>query len=137
MAGALAGDGLVRSASSMSWRSISIKDMWNEQPDVFQRSRAAEEEEELRWAAIERLPTYDRLRKGILRKVLSNGRVEHGEVDITELKTEDKKQLMDSLLNIVEEDNEKFLKRLRERTDRLVSLLVCNVLNLGFWMVRQ
>lgn len=137
MAGALAGDGLVRSASSMSWRSISIKDMWNEQPDVFQRSRAAEEEEELRWAAIERLPTYDRLRKGMFRKVLSNGRVEYGEVDITELKTEDKKQLMDSILNIVEEDNEKFLKRLRDRTDRLVSLLVCNVLNLGFWMVRQ
>lgn len=133
----MAGDGLVRSASSMSWRSISIKDMWNEQPDVFQKSRAAEEEEELRWAAIERLPTYDRLRKGMFRKVLSNGRVEYGEVDITELKTEDKKQLMDSLLNIVEEDNEKFLKRLRERTDRLVSLLVCNVLNLGFWMVRQ
>ncbi|CAN6692199.1 unnamed protein product [Malus baccata var. baccata] len=104
---------------NMSWRSISIKDMWNEQPDVFQRSRAGEEEEELRWAAIERLPTYDRLRKGMLRKVMSNGRVEHGEVEITKLKTEDKKQLMDSILKIVEEDNEKLLKRLRDRTDRV------------------
>ncbi|VVA26043.1 PREDICTED: pleiotropic drug resistance [Prunus dulcis] len=120
MAGALAGDGLVRSASNMSWRTISLKDMWNEQPDVFQRSGAAEEEEEeLKWAAIERLPTYERMRKGVMRQVMSNGRVVHDEVDVTKLRTEDKKQLMDSILKVVEDDNEKLLKRLRDRTDRV------------------
>ncbi|KAH0977463.1 hypothetical protein GBA52_027182 [Prunus armeniaca] len=120
MAGALAADGLVRSASNMSWRTISLKDMWNEQPDVFQRSGAAEEEEEeLKWAAIERLPTYERMKKGMMRQVMSGGRVVHDEVDVTKLRTEDKKQLMDSILKVVEDDNEKFLKRLRDRTDRV------------------
>ncbi|KAH0996912.1 hypothetical protein GBA52_020776 [Prunus armeniaca] len=118
MAGALAADGLVQSASNMSWRTISLKDMWNEQPDVFQRSGAAEEEEEeLKWAAIERLPTYERMKKGMMRQVMSGGRVVHDEVDVTKLRTEDKKQLMDSILKVVEDDNEKFLKRLRDRTD--------------------
>lgn len=127
MAGALAGDGLVRSASNMSWRTISLKDMWNEQPDVFKRSGAAEEEEEeLKWAAIERLPTFERMRKGMMTQVMSNGRVVHDEVDVTKLRTEDKKQLMESILKVVEDDNEKFLKRLRDRTDRLVcSCLQC------------
>ncbi|KAL6276332.1 hypothetical protein ACE6H2_019933 [Prunus campanulata] len=120
MAGALAGDGLVRSASNMSWRTISLKDMWNEQPDVFKRSGAAEEEEEeLKWAAIERLPTFERMRKGMMRQLMSDGRVVHDEVDLTKLRTEDKKQLMDSILKVVEDDNEKFLKRLRDRTDRV------------------
>ncbi|XP_021802771.1 pleiotropic drug resistance protein 2-like [Prunus avium] len=120
MAGALAGDGLVRSASNMSWRTISLKDMWNEQPDVFKRSGAAEEEEEeLKWAAIERLPTFERMRKGMMTQVMSNGRVVHDEVDVTKLRTEDKKQLMESILKVVEDDNEKFLKRLRDRTDRV------------------
>ncbi|PQQ21430.1 pleiotropic drug resistance protein 2-like [Prunus yedoensis var. nudiflora] len=119
MAGALAGDGLVRSASNMSWRTISLKDMWNEQPDVFKRSGAAEEEEELKWAAIERLPTFERMRKGMMRQVMSDGREVHDEVDLTKLRTEDKKQLMDSILKVVEDDNEKFLKRLRDRTDRV------------------
>jgi hypothetical protein len=30
----------------------------------------------------------------------------------------DRKHLMESILKVVEEDNEKFLRRLRERTDR-------------------
>jgi hypothetical protein len=98
--------------------------MWNE-PDVFQRSgrQVANDEEELKWAAIERLPTYDRLRTGMLRQVMSNGRVVHGEIDVTKLGTQEKKQLMESILKFVEEDNEKFLRRLRARTDRLVSMI--------------
>ncbi|KAL3718273.1 hypothetical protein ACJRO7_003417 [Eucalyptus globulus] len=121
MAVALAGDDLMRQMSSRrSWRSASVREMWNA-PDVFQRSvrQVADDEEELRWAAIERLPTYDRLRKGILTQVRSNGRVVHDEVDVTNLGTQDKKVLMESILKVVEEDNEKFLRRLRNRTDRV------------------
>ncbi|KAK3408153.1 hypothetical protein EUGRSUZ_J00451 [Eucalyptus grandis] len=121
MAVALAGDDLMRQTSSRrSWRSASVREMWNA-PDVFQRSvrQVADDEEELRWAAIERLPTYDRLRKGILTQVRSNGRVVHDEVDVTNLGTQDKKVLMESILKVVEEDNEKFLRRLRNRTDRV------------------
>ena len=120
-AAALVGDDLARQTSSRSWRSSSVREMWNA-PDVFQRSgrqsTAADDEEELKWAAIERLPTYDRMRRGMLTQVMSNGRVMHEEVDVTKLGTQDKKQLMESILKVVEEDNEKFLQRLRARNDR-------------------
>jgi len=91
---------------------------------VFNRSgRQESDEEELRWAAIERLPTYDRLRKGMLTQVLENGRVVHDEVDMTRLGIQDKNRLMESILKVVEEDNEKFLRRLRDRTDRYALLV--------------
>lgn len=85
---------------------------------MFQKSGREDDEEELKWAALERLPTYDRLRKGFLKQVLDNGRVGYEEVDVTNLQMQDKKHLMESILKVVEEDNEKFLRRLRERTDR-------------------
>ncbi|KAK2655148.1 hypothetical protein Ddye_008200 [Dipteronia dyeriana] len=129
MAAALAGDDLARSLSSRrsfastshrSWvAAASFREAWNAPSGVFNQSERQDDEEELRWAAIERLPTYDRLRKGVIRQVLDNGKVVHGEVDVTNLGMQDKKQLMESILKVVEEDNEKFLRRLRDRTDRV------------------
>ncbi|XP_030543022.1 pleiotropic drug resistance protein 2-like [Rhodamnia argentea] len=138
MAAALAGDDLAQtmsqrslsssrstsrrmslSASGKSWASASIREVWNTQGDVFQKSGREDDEEELKWAAIERLPTYDRLRKGMLKQALDDGRVGYEEVDVTNLGTNDKQHLMESILKVVEEDNEKFLLRLRERTDRV------------------
>ncbi|KAB2013397.1 hypothetical protein ES319_D09G154300v1 [Gossypium barbadense] len=125
MASALAGDDLLaRSMSSgrsyRSWTSASFREVWQAPPEAFGRSgRQDEEEEELRWAAIERLPTYDRLRKGMLTQILDNGKVVHHEVDVAKLGMQAKKQLMASMLKVVEEDNEKFLRRLRDRTDRV------------------
>ncbi|RXI04743.1 hypothetical protein DVH24_039017 [Malus domestica] len=125
---ALAGDDLSRqssvarqSSSRRSWRSTSVREMWNA-PDVFQRSgrqQAVDEEEELKWAAIERLPTYDRMRRGMLRQAMSNGRFVTEEVDVANLGAQDKKQLMESILKVVEDDNERFLQRLRARNDRV------------------
>ncbi|KAM6576200.1 hypothetical protein CsatB_028037 [Cannabis sativa] len=104
---------------SNSFRSNTVKEMWNA-PDAFQRSsRREEEEEELRWAAIERLPTYDRMRRGMLTQVMSNGKMVVEEVDVTKLGSQDKKLLMESILKVVEDDNEKFLERLRARNDRV------------------
>ncbi|GMI90397.1 pleiotropic drug resistance 6, PLEIOTROPIC DRUG RESISTANCE 6, ATP-binding cassette G34 [Hibiscus trionum] len=135
MASALAGDDLVRSTSynrSMSrrnmsltsgsrrgWASASIREAWNNQTDVFQRSGREEDEEELKWAAIERLPTYDRIRQAMLKHVLEEGKIGYEQVDIANLDMNDKKNLMESILRVVEEDNERFLIRLRERTDRV------------------
>ncbi|MBA0684362.1 hypothetical protein Goari_025953 [Gossypium aridum] len=125
MASALAGDDLLaRSMSSgrsyRSWTSASFREVWQAPPEAFGRSgRQDEEEEELRWAAIERLPTYDRLRKGMLTQILDNGKVVHHEVDVAKLGMQAKTQLMASMLKVVEEDNEKFLRRLRDRTDRV------------------
>ncbi|WCJ41765.1 ABC transporter G family member 34 [Euphorbia peplus] len=128
MAAALAADDLSRLSSSRhmgstrSWGSASVREMFTPQPDVFQRSTRHtenDEEAELRWAAIERLPTYDRVRKGMLQQVMSNGRVVQNQIDVTHLGIEEKKQLVQSILQNVEKDNEKFLMRLRNRIDRV------------------
>ncbi|XP_022848356.1 pleiotropic drug resistance protein 2-like [Olea europaea var. sylvestris] len=127
MATALAGDDLARSvssgrrlAASASGRSRSFREAWQDQPDAFSRNgRQDDDEEELLWTAIERLPTYDRLRKSVLTQVLENGKVKADEIDVKKLGVDEKKQLMDSILKVVEEDNERFLKRLRQRTDKV------------------
>ncbi|RVW77081.1 Pleiotropic drug resistance protein 1 [Vitis vinifera] len=64
--------------------------MWRSSgADVFSRSSRDEDDEEaLKWAALEKLPTYNRLRKGLL-------------------------------MGSQEEDNEKFLLRLRNRIERV------------------
>lgn len=124
MESALVGDDLSRTMSSRgSWRSQSIREVWQGPADVFSRNSTRrhaidDEEEELRWAAIERLPTYDRMRKGVLQQAMSDGRVVHTEVDVTNMGAQDKKQLLARILKVVEDDNEKFLHRLRNRTDR-------------------
>ncbi|PSS04971.1 Pleiotropic drug resistance protein [Actinidia chinensis var. chinensis] len=128
MAAALIRDDLVRSVSERtsvgsgsrrSWVTASLREAWAT-PDVFSRSkRDSVDEEELKWAAIERLPTSDRLRKGILKQVLDNGSIVHEEVDVSHLGIQDKKLLIESILKVVEDDNEKFLQRLRDRIDRV------------------
>ncbi|KAG4145801.1 hypothetical protein ERO13_D05G116300v2 [Gossypium hirsutum] len=122
MASALAGDDL--SARSMSsgregWGSARFRDIWQTPPEVFERSQRHDTEEDLIWAAIERLPMYDRLRKSMIRKVGDNGKVVLHEVDVTKLGQQNKKQLIDSILKVVEQDNENFLRKLRDRTDRV------------------
>lgn len=90
--------------------------VWRSQvPEVFSRSSRDEDDEEaLKWAALERLPTYDRLRKGIL--TASKG---PNEIDVHMLGFEDKKNLVQRLINTTEEDNEKFLLKLKNRTQRV------------------
>jgi hypothetical protein len=83
--------------------------------EVFSRSSGAEEDEEaLKWAALERLPTYSRLRRGIL----TNAEGEAREIDIRALELQGRKALLDRLVKIAEEDNEKFLLKLKDRIDR-------------------
>lgn len=128
------GDDLAISASSRrSWTSTpSFRDVWTAPPDVFNRSdRHTQEDDEyhLTWAAIDRLPTFERMRKGVVKHVLENGKVVHDEVDVAKLGLHDKKILLESILKTVEEDNEKFLRRLRDRQDRY--LFIC-----GFSFVR-
>ncbi|XP_050210478.1 pleiotropic drug resistance protein 2-like [Mercurialis annua] len=108
------------SGSGRGWKSGSIREVWGNQGDAFRKSSPREDdEEELKWAAIERLPTYDRLRRGILKQVLDNGKVDYEEIDVTNLGMQDKKLIIESILQVVEQDNERFLQRLRERTDRV------------------
>ncbi|KAL2487195.1 ABC transporter G family member 39 [Abeliophyllum distichum] len=122
MATALASNDLTisttsRRSLSASGSKRSFRDVWEPPPDVFSRGGHEDDEEEVRWAAIERLPTYERLKTAVLTQVQENGRVKADEVDVTKLDMDQKKQLMDSILKAVEEDNERFLSRLRDRID--------------------
>lgn len=85
---------------------------------IQRRSTSVDDEEELRREVIERVPTYDLLRRGMIRQVLGNDRAVHDEVDVTKLRYHERKRLIESVLKDVEEDNQKLLKRLRERIDR-------------------
>ena len=130
----MAGDEVTISTSSRR----SFREMWPvtaAAPDVFERSdRHTQEDDEyhLTWAAIERLPTFERMRKGVIKHVDENGKVVHDEVDVAKLGFHDKKLLLDSILKIVEEDNEKFLRKIRDRQDRFVSLSLYSIGVLDF-----
>ncbi|XP_020223726.1 pleiotropic drug resistance protein 1-like [Cajanus cajan] len=98
----------LRSRSSKVWR--------NSGEDVFSRSSRGEDDEEaLKWAALERLPTYNRLKKGLL--TASHGAV--NEIDVTDLGFQERQKLLDKLVKVAEEDNEKFLLKLKERIERV------------------
>lgn len=85
---------------------------------VFSRSNRDEDDEEaLKWATIERLPTFDRLRKGLLR-----GSTGLNEVDVGNLGFEEKRNLVDRLVGNVQTDNKNFLLRLKNRIDRYFSV---------------
>ncbi|PSS01153.1 Pleiotropic drug resistance protein [Actinidia chinensis var. chinensis] len=84
--------------------------------EVFSKSIQEEDEEEaLKWAAIEKLPTYLRIRRGLL----SDEEGQPREIDIKNLGVLERKHLLERLVKIAEEDNEKFLLKLKERTDRV------------------
>lgn len=94
--------------------------------DLFSRGR--EEEEEVRWAAIERLPTYDRMSRGVLKQVLEDGTVKASEIDVKKMGIDERGHLMRTILNAVEEDNDRFLRRMRARVDRYIIILANNCL---------
>ncbi|RZC64007.1 hypothetical protein C5167_025764 [Papaver somniferum] len=84
---------------------------------IFSRSTRDEDDEEaLKWAALEKLPTYNRIRKGIL---TGQDGAETKEIDIQNLGFQEKKKLIERLLRVAEEDNEKFLLKLKNRIDRV------------------
>lgn len=109
--GSMASGSMRRTASS--WRGASGRS------DAFGRSvREEDDEEALRWAAIEKLPTYDRMRKGILTAGAGAGAGGFEEVDIQGLGMQERKNLIERLVRTAEEDNERFLLKLRDRMER-------------------
>nr|XP_017233841.1 PREDICTED: pleiotropic drug resistance protein 1-like isoform X2 [Daucus carota subsp. sativus] len=105
------GDKSLRSGSTSFWRDQGI--------DVFSKSVRDDEEDDeeaLKWASIERLPTFDRLRKGLLLGSQGGG---FEEVDIDALGVQQRKNLVERLVKVADEDNEKFLLKLRDRIDRV------------------
>ncbi|XP_065638408.1 pleiotropic drug resistance protein 1 isoform X4 [Quercus suber] len=85
--------------------------------EMVSRSTQEEvDEESLKWAAIQRLPTERRIRRGILTEEDEEAK----EVDIKSLGLQQLKNLLERLVkNGQEEDNEKFLLKLKNRFDRV------------------
>ncbi|KAJ8510203.1 hypothetical protein OPV22_000637 [Ensete ventricosum] len=88
------------------------------------RSGVDDDEEALRWAALEKLPTYSRLRTGILRSVVAEGeqgrrRYQHKEVDVRKMGVSERQEFIERVFKVAEEDNERFLKKLRNRIDKV------------------
>ncbi|KAM5579169.1 ABC transporter G family member 29 [Rosa sericea] len=124
-------DGTERVKAGTNRRSRSRTPSWSME-EVFvsathsRRSSRAEDEEALTWAAIEKLPTYDRLRTGIIQSIVEseyprrkNNKVVHREVDVLKLDVTDRQDFIDRIFKDAEEDNEKFLKKFRSRIDKV------------------
>ncbi|XVE52032.1 hypothetical protein DITRI_Ditri02bG0087700 [Diplodiscus trichospermus] len=110
--------------SSLSWTTRRMEDVFGGGSRQSRNSsRAAEDEEALRWPAIERLPTYERLRTSIIKSFLEgdnkgghgNDKLAPREVDVRKLGIDDRQKFINALFKVAEEDNEKFLKRFKNR----------------------
>lgn len=89
------------------------------------------DEEALRWAALEKLPTYYRLRTGILKSIAEDDKQNtvdgkksaalyvHKEVDVRKLGEFEKQQFIERVFKVAEEDNDRFLRKLRNRIERV------------------
>uniref|UniRef100_F6H3T2 ABC transporter domain-containing protein n=1 Tax=Vitis vinifera TaxID=29760 RepID=F6H3T2_VITVI len=88
----------------------------NSSVEVFSRSSREEDDEEaLKWAALEKLPTFLRIQRGILTEEKGQTR----EINIKSLGLPERKNLIQRLVKIDGHDNEKFLLKLKERIDRV------------------
>ncbi|GAU19345.1 hypothetical protein TSUD_336320 [Trifolium subterraneum] len=98
-----------RIGSSSIWRNTDAAEIFS---DSFHQE---DDEEALKWVAIQNLPTFARLRKGLLTSLQG----EATEVDIENLGLQERKDLLERLVRLAEEDNEKFLLKLKKRIDRV------------------
>jgi len=107
--------------------------IWRRGDDVFSRSSRDEDDEEaLRWAALEKLPTYDRVRRAMV--PLGGDGAEAGAgggkglVDVHSLDPQQRRALLERLVRVADEDNERFLLKLKDRVERCV---LCSALGLA------
>ncbi|KFK33826.1 hypothetical protein AALP_AA5G065100 [Arabis alpina] len=84
-----------------------------------QKHEEEDEEEAMKWAALEqlqRLPTYDRARKAVLRGVTGGFK----EIDMKELGFVERRELFDRVMTMDDEDwHGEYLRRLKSRFDRV------------------
>ncbi|RWR83055.1 ABC transporter G family member 36 [Cinnamomum micranthum f. kanehirae] len=88
----------------------------NNVEDIFSlSSRNEDDEEALKWAALEKQPTYDRIRKGIVS--IDTGELK--EVNVKDLHYQERKNLLERLIKVGEDDTEKFLLKLKNRVEKV------------------
>ena len=106
------------SRRSLSWgSSISQSFRQMETEDPFGRVQSEQEhrddEENLRWAALEKLPTYDRARTAVL--AMPEGELR--EVNVQKLGPQERHALLQRLA-WVGDDHQRFLSKFKDRVDR-------------------
>ncbi|KAM0864568.1 hypothetical protein ACQ4PT_043847 [Festuca glaucescens] len=112
------------SGSRRSWSSsISHSFRQPDTDDPFRRGSASssrrhdDDEENLRWAALEKLPTYDRMRRAILLGGDHHLQDIAGLVEIEHLASGDGGRAL--LERVFQDDSERLLRSLRDRVDRV------------------
>ncbi|RWR95173.1 pleiotropic drug resistance protein 3-like protein isoform X1 [Cinnamomum micranthum f. kanehirae] len=80
------------------------------------RKNDEDDEIDLQWAAIERLPTWDRLRSSLFDE---QGQDKKVVVDVRKIGAIQRRLLIDKLIQHIETDNRRLLGKLRERIDRV------------------
>ncbi|KAK8969959.1 Pleiotropic drug resistance protein 1 [Platanthera guangdongensis] len=95
--------------------SINSSSLWKGDESFFKSLKVEDDEEALKWAALERLPTLNRVRKGIL----NIADQEPTEINIQSLAFQERKNLLERLLRFAEEDHETFLLKLKDRIDKV------------------
>ncbi|TYH43288.1 hypothetical protein ES332_D11G117600v1 [Gossypium tomentosum] len=88
-----------------------------------------DDEMELQWAAIQRLPSFKRLRTSLFDHKLLNETTKEEEeikvdrkrkvIDVTELGALERRVFIEKLITKIEDDNLRLLKKLKERIDRV------------------
>lgn len=80
---------------------------------ALRQSNHAYDEEALRWAALEKLPTYDRLRTSVFQKHSGSVR----QVDVKDLSKEDFRHLLQKAQRNADAEDEQLIVKLRKRLD--------------------
>ena len=92
--------------------------LWRRGDDVFSRQSSRfqdeeDDEEALRWAALEKLPTYDRARTAVL--AMPEGVLR--EINVEKLGPQERHALLQRLA-WVGDDHQRFLSKFKDRVDR-------------------
>ncbi|KAI3732010.1 hypothetical protein L1987_63206 [Smallanthus sonchifolius] len=103
-----------------SW---SMEELYASATDGSRRSSGAEEEDDeaLKRAVLEKLPTFDRLRTAfwVFYDIENQQRHVHKQVDVRDLGANVQQQIIETLFKVAEVDNGRILRKLRDRFDRI------------------
>ncbi|MCO5579433.1 hypothetical protein L7F22_033288 [Adiantum nelumboides] len=109
-----------RNSSFNKWTSVGADNVLT-LASHSQKEAKAEDDEALKWAALERLPTFYRLRTSV-RKKCEDGKMVAEHVDVRKMDLGERQLLMERLVKDAEQDNGMFLQRLRNRIDKYCHL---------------
>ncbi|KAE8810167.1 Pleiotropic drug resistance protein 3 [Hordeum vulgare] len=101
----------------LSSSSSSLREALSSTSSSSLREQHHDEEVELKWAAIDRLPTWDRLHTSL--PLNADGARPLEPVDVRRLGAADRRELVHTLISDIHEDNLRLLRHQRRRMDRV------------------